>query len=146
MVMEANVDRHDRYLIYHMLGRRVEMIPSRVNRKCRRVVGRVDRVCRNIFDGVVELTVDGHLHAFKEPMAIVGQGNSVVFVYGGSVAADDAEVFRQAGENAHAGETIYDVIKRTEGCPDQSLRFELGPKEAGARSWRRRTKRHVAIA
>jgi len=139
------MDGHDRYLIYRMLGRQVEMTPPRVGRRRRRVAGRVDKVIRNIFDNVVELTVGGRTHSFKEPSAIVAQEEDVVFVYGGRAPAADDEVFRQAAEKAHSGETIHDVMRRTDGSPDRSLRFRLGPCEGLPRRPRARRPR-VAVA
>jgi hypothetical protein len=129
-------DGHDRYLIYRMLGRRVEMTPASGRRK--RLAGVVDRVCRNIFENVVELTVGGKRHSFREPKAILARGEGLVFVYGGVAPAADDEVFRQTADAALSGETLYDVLGRTEGCPEDILTFRLGPKEKATRSWRRR--------
>jgi len=131
------MDGNDRYLIYRMLGRRVDMTPPRRSRRACHVVGVVEKVVRNIFDNVVELTVAGRMFSFDEPSAILAQEDDVVFVYGGRIAAADDEVFRQVGEKAHSGENIYDVMRRTEGRSERLLRFRLGPSEKVRRVRRR---------
>jgi hypothetical protein len=134
---------HDRYLIYQMLGRRVELAAAPAGRR-RRLSGVVDRVCRNIFENVVELTVGGKRHSFREPRAILAVDEVLVFVYGGIAPAADDEVFKQTATAAHSGETLYDVLGRTEGCPESRLTFRLGEKVRAVRPWRRRKSQESA--
>jgi len=131
---------HDRYLVYRLLGRVVEMVPGPGHRRSRRISGVVNRVCRDIFEDVVEVTFGSRTHQFKEPGEMVMEDGDVVFVYGGEGYADDEEMFRQLRDRSHAGETIYDVLRRTSGTPRTSLIFRLGDRvdPLKGKEWRRR--------
>ena len=131
---------HDRYLVYRLLGRVVEMVPDSCNGKLRMISGVVDRVCRDIFNGLVEITVGGCIHRFREPRQMIMEDGNIVFVYGGDDCVDDEEVFRQVRDRSHTGETIYDVMCLTRGTPRTSLIFRLGPKIKRLKGivWRRR--------
>ena len=124
------MSRHDRYLIYKMLGREVSF-DFRIRRRMRRLQGVVERVCRNVFENVVEITVNGHLHRFDEPAAIVMDGNDkLLFLYGelGSPDLGDAALFAEYRDAGHSGETLEDVIKRTTPTPKEAMRFEIGER------------------
>jgi len=124
------MSRHDRYLIYKMLGREVSF-DFRIRRRVRKLQGVVERVCRNVFDNVVELTVNGHLHCFDEPSAIVMDGgDKLLFLYGDLELTDlgDAALFSEYREAGHSGETLEDIIKRTTPTPRETMRFELGER------------------
>jgi len=89
--------RHDRYLIYRLLGRQVRFVNS-LSRASKPVSGIVKKVCRDIFSNAVELTLlNGKTHQIKEPTAIIGQGGDVVFLYGpprrNTDEEDDREFF-----------------------------------------------------
>jgi hypothetical protein len=144
---ERMAEGSDRYLIYKMLGRSIEMIPPMAGRR-RSPSGFVDRLCRNIFENLVEMTVGGRRYTFKEPTSIevvdgeVVEGEVVegviVFVYGGESPANDDEVFRLTALGAHSGATLYDVRGSTGGSRESRLTFRFGPKEKSTRAYRRR--------
>ena len=124
------MSRHDRYLIYKMLGREVSF-DFRIRRQVRRLQGVVERVCRNVFENVVEVTVNGHLHQFDEPEAIVMDGNDqLLFLYGDLDSADmgDAALFAEYRDAGHSGETLEDIIRRTTPNPRETMRFEIGER------------------
>ncbi len=131
----VGVPGHDRYLIYTMLGREIAFRMSSKKRK-----GVVERVCRNIFDNVVEVTVNGCVHRFSEPMAIIADGDDVLFIYGDISlhnAGDDA-LFAHLREGAYRGDSITDVIARTSRREPKTMRFLVGPrKRRTRRTWKR---------
>ena len=120
---------HDRYLIYEMMGQQVSFTVH--NRKeNKKVVGVTEQVCRDIFEGHVELTVNGQLFRFKEPaVMILDSDRSIIFVYG---SKDDN---MDEGDDALFGvlrgsmETIDDVIARSAPSRTHVQRFVLGPRE-----------------
>jgi len=123
------LDDSNRYLIYKMLGREVEVtLPRRHGRK--KLSGRVDHVCRNIFENMVELTLGGHQHSFQEPSAIVNSGKRLLFVYGdvGMEDMSDEELFDEARVVAHSGENVNDILQRTSRSPTYTLEISMGPK------------------
>ena len=123
------LDDSNRYLIYTMLGRDVEVtLPRRHGQK--KLSGRVDHVCRNIFDNMVELTLSGHQHRFQEPSAIVNSGKRLLFVYGdvGTEDMSDEELFDEARVVAHSGENVNDILDRTQSSPTYTLEINMGPK------------------
>jgi hypothetical protein len=132
------MDGHDRYHIYRLLGHEVEVsLPTRFGH--RKLSGVVERVCRNIFDGLVEVTLNGSIHTFREPRAILCDGSEVVFIYGGGGLTEDDEIFEEHSRTAISGETIYDVMRRTKPQPEDSATFRLGRKvRRRRRTWRAR--------
>ena len=131
---ELDLSKHNRYLIYKMLGRKISFLsPSRRQQK-KEHTGVAQRVCRNIFEGHVELTVNGRLFRFKEPAVMVSDGErSIIFVYGSKDSMDD-------GDDALFGvlrdsmETIDDVIARSAPSRTHVQRFVLGPREKMAKT------------
>ncbi len=119
---------HDRYLIYRLLGRTVEVnVPQRFGG--RRVKGIVQRVVRDIFEDSVELTVNGVCHAFREPAAIVTRGEDVCFLYGDVEKQEDNDesVFKEACAAAFT-ESFDAYLSRTSPDPVSSMVFRVGPK------------------
>lgn len=137
---DIDVSGHDPYLIYHMLHREVSFEPPK-GRRMR--TGVVQSVLRNIFDNQVELTLNGQLFAFDEPVAIVrvngSEHGSVVFVYGdlGPEMSDD-ELFDQmrGGGSEFYGETVDDILRRTRPKRLKTVEFLLGEKIKRRRTWR----------
>ena len=125
--LSLDLSRHDRYLIYRMLGRNVTFpLPSK---KQARYSGVAQRVCRDIFDSYVELTVNGRLFRFKEPAVMLQDGDSaILFIYGNVEASDmsDNALFQEMRNSM--GETAGDVIRRTTPTKTCVTRFLLGPK------------------
>jgi hypothetical protein len=90
-------------------------------------------VVRDIFDGLVELTVNGKRHAFREPAAIVGIGDDVCFVYGDLGKGDtDEDVFKDASSSAFV-ESFDAYLDRTRPAPVSRMVFRVGPKPARRR-------------
>jgi hypothetical protein len=125
--------RHNRYLIYRMLGREVSFVPQRSSRK---ISGITERVYRDIFDNVVELTVSGRVFRFKEPTLIAMHGDRIVFVYGKTslVEQDDNALFTEMQERY--GETVDDVMRRMMPSKARVLWFAVG-KPVDSRVWRK---------
>ena len=142
------MSRHDRYLIYKMLGREVSF-DFCIRRRVRRLQGVVERVCRNVFKNVVEVTVNGHLHQFDEPEAIVMDGNDkLLFLYGNLENPDlgDAALFADYRDAGHSGETLDDLIKRTTPKPQETMRFEIGERVIKPpRTFRKRQSQTVLV-
>jgi hypothetical protein len=133
------MQNHDRYLIYKLLGRRVEVrLPARFGGK--RIQGVVERVCRDIFGNAVEVTINSCRHAFREPEAIVEDGSDILFLYG------DLEPEPEPGEdgfevpvyNAY-DESLHEHLSRTARRPVSKTVFKVGDvkKSPGCR-WRTR--------
>ena len=118
---------HDRYLIYRLLGRHVEvMMPDRMGGE--RMEGVVERVCRDIFQDKIEVTLDGYRHAFQEPQAIVSEGVDIHFLYGDVDAASDDERVMLDDDFDSYRESINQHIRRTQNCPVNVMVFKLGDK------------------
>lgn len=127
---------NDRYLIYRMIGRRVEFA-SPYRRVKFVVTGVVEGVCRNIFDNEVELLMrGGRMFRFKEPAAIIPDGNHIVFLYGdvGRKEASDAAVFREM--RAQGGGTVDDALMKTELMKIRATRFVVLAEEPRRRACR----------
>lgn len=126
--------RHDRYAIYRMLGREVSFLPQRSS--IRKISGVAERVCRDIFDNVVEITVNGRIFKFREPTLIAMHGNKIVFVYGHTSLAeqDDVALFTEMQERY--GETVDDVMRRMMPSKAKTLWFSVG-KPVESRVWRK---------
>ena len=112
-----------------MMGKQVSFI-GRENRK---VSGITEQVCRNIFDNMVEITINGRLFCFKEPNIIsLSPGNQsiILFVYGKPVSDSDMSdkaLFDEVRASLYKGETIDDVIFRTKPMKTKVVRFTLLP-------------------
>ena len=119
---------HDRYLIYKLLKRKISFSHGREGRK---ISGTVDRICRNIFENLVEITIDGKLFKFKEPDIISfapSNKSMIVFMYGkatGEVEMSDRALFAEVRASVYKGETINDVISRTTPDREKIIRFTL---------------------
>jgi hypothetical protein len=133
------MQNHDRYLIYKLLGRRIEVrLPARFGGQ--RIKGVAERVCRDIFGNAVEVTINSRRHVFREPEAIIEDGANILFLYG------DVEPESQPGEarfevpvyNAY-DESLHEHLNRTARRPVSKTVFKLGDvqKTPGCR-WRTR--------
>lgn len=123
------MEHHDRYLIYKLLGRCVE-VRTPVRFGGQRIKGIVERVCRDIFGNSVEVTIDGCLHTFREPEAIIEHDGKVMFLYG------DVEPDPEPGEEgfevpAYNGydESLHEHLSRTARRPISRTIFKLGTIE-----------------
>lgn len=125
---------HDRYLIYRLLGRAVEIrLPARQGGH--RLRGIVEKVCRDIFRSEVVVTISGCAHAFREPAAIVGDGADIHFLYGDVELEDEDEI---PSFNAY-DESIHEHLRRTRPRPVVSTVFRLGELAQSSRCrWRSR--------
>lgn len=144
-VQAVDVSSHDRYLIYEMLDREVTFEHSRSGRK---YSGVVEQVLRDIFQNQVELTMNGRLFCFDEPVAIVRTTGktipceTVVFVYGdlGDEITDE-ELFEQVrGSSDFYGETVHEVLSRTRPKTCHVVQFRLGRQIPRRRTWRMKAK------
>ena len=122
----STADVSSRYLIYSLLRRFVD-IHDHAGKK---TSGVVRRVYRNVMDGVVELNLGGKQFSFTEPTSISLQGNEVIFIYGSAGSDEDSDeaLFREARLASHCGESMDDVLRRTEPTLRKETRFKLGPK------------------
>jgi hypothetical protein len=117
-----------------MLGREVEVrLPARGGKGV--VVGVVEKVCRNIFDDMVEVTVGGRLHSFREPKVILCDGRQLLFVYGIGGNSSDEEFFNEVCRTSTSGETFQEVLKRTEPKVEPPTTFRLGRRVRRSRRW-----------
>lgn len=125
---------HDRYLIYRLLGRSVEVrMPARLGG--RRLKGIVEKVCRDIFQNEVRVTIGGIVHAFREPAAIVPNGADVVFLYGDVEPDPESEV---PHFNAY-DEDLDTHLRRTRRRPVHKTVFRVGELALDPRlRWRTR--------
>lgn len=115
-----------RYLIYQLLRRKVDIHFFGKEP----VSGIVDRVYRNIMENVVEVTLCGRCHVFDEPTHIFQNGNEVVFMYGCNSMEEqtDEQLFQEARLASHAGESVDDVLRRTQPAIKRELRIVLGER------------------
>ena len=125
---------HDRYLIYRLLGRAVEIrMPSRHGGQ--RLKGIVEKVCRDIFHNEVHVTISGSLHTFREPSAIVGSGDDIHFVYGDVEPTEEAEMPEFNGYD----ESLHEHLRRTRRRPVHETVFRVGELAKTPRNrWRSR--------
>jgi len=102
--------------------------------------GVVERVCRDIFDNVVEVTLDGCRHVFREPEAIVQRGTDIVFLYG-DIDEDlekDAQMFKEAAISSYEG-SLHDHLRRTARSPTSQTTIKVGAiKKSPSCRWRHR--------
>ena len=119
--------RHDRYLIYRLIGQKVSF-DNPAPRSRLPVVGVVEDVCRNIFDNEVEVILQGgRVFKFPEPTAMMeGKGGVVVFIYGDVIRREqtDKAMFREM-RRSRTGENVNDVLRRTALEDTRELRFVL---------------------
>jgi len=137
--------RHNRYLIYQLLHHQVSFHASAAMGNME-VNGMVDRVARNIFDSTIEITVGGETFSFREPTKVVKSRGEVVFVYGekGEIADDDKNLWQEVRSSSHFGETVFDVIDRTQGDTIKRVGFQIGPKKRKPRKKKHWTQRASA--
>lgn len=124
--------KHDRYLIYKLLGREVEVqMAKRAGGS--RLRGVVERVFRDIFSLEVKVTIGGQTHSFREPTAIVSDGVDVHFVYGSLDLEDDGLEYNAWNEDLHQH------LKRTTKTPEHRTVFRVGDvQETPRERWRTR--------
>jgi hypothetical protein len=127
------MEGHNRYLIYEMLGKNVD-VESSPEMGGRRFKGFVDKVCRDIFDGTIVMMIDWRSHSFKEPNAIVRCDGDVMFLYGDSEPDTDEALF--AALKSSYNESVYDVIKRMESRPRKFVCFSLSESSVRRRRLR----------
>lgn len=139
---DIDISGHDPYLIYHMLHRTVSFESPRTRSVS---TGVVQSVLRNIFENQVELTIDGQLFSFAEPVVIVhvneepdSEHGKVVFVYGDlEQDLSDDELFGQMRHGAEFyGENVDDVLSRTRPKRLHTVQFLLGERKRRRRTWR----------
>lgn len=118
---------HNRYLIYRMLGRQITFSNPSGTRQCR---GVAESISRDIFSNMVELTVNGRLFRFREPVVITATGNIIMFIYGKVAETDcsDEGLFNDMRAAVYKGETAGDIIKRTTPPKTKVVRFFVGEK------------------
>ena len=115
------MEGHDRYLIYTLLGRSVEIrLPARQGG--RRLRGIVEKVCRDIFKCEVMVTISGAVHSFREPSAIVPLGSDILFLYGDVEPVEEVEL---PTFNAY-DEDLNSHLLRTRRCPVHKTIFRVG--------------------
>jgi len=139
----VTVKGHNRYLIYHMLGRQVVFPnPKRPSRVAR---GVVTEVCRDIFSNEVLVTMDdSRTFRFKEPVAIVlrskGDRRELLFLSGGVGRRElsDDDLFDEMKK--HYRETMTETLKRVTPGETKETRFLLGEVAVKPRrTFRKRT-------
>lgn len=137
LLRDLDISAHDRYLIYHMLGRRVSV--SHVPEPEGKLHGVVKDVVRDIFTSAIEIAIDGKRMRFKEPRLIVSHMGNIVFLYG-DIEDDisDDQLFAEMHSSEHFGSTVNDVIYRNEPQEARLVHFELGEKVLHrCRCWRK---------
>lgn len=136
---------HDRYFVYCLLNRQICFrTPVALGDKW--VEGLVTKVVRNIFDNTIEITVNGEIFSFREPTWIAKSGENVIFIYGqkGRIdEEDEAELWCEIRKSSYFGETVFDVIERTQG-EITLVNFRLGLKKRKAKR-RKHWKRKVMV-
>ena len=124
-----DASKHNRYLIYRMLGREITFSNPSGTKQCR---GIAENISRDIFSNMVELTVNGRLFRFREPVVITANGNVIMFIYGKVAETDcsDEGLFNDMRAAVYKGETAGDIIKRTTPPKTKIMRFYMGEKVA----------------
>lgn len=130
--------QNNRYLIYDLLGRSVEVLFS-ARQGGERRVGIVEKVCRDIFTNQVNVIISGSKFTFQEPSAIVNKQNDEIhFLYGDVDEKELDESFDVPVYNAY-DESLHEHLKRTERCPISRTIFKVGDVERTPRNrWRSR--------
>ena len=125
---------HDRYLIYTLLGRSVEVrMPVRMGGL--RLKGVVEKVYRDIFHGEVEVTISGESHRFREPAAIVMEEGRINFLYGDLEIPDDREMPEYNPYEEH----LNQHLRRTRRTPVSRAVIKVGElKKTPRKRWRTR--------
>jgi hypothetical protein len=129
------VKMHDRYLIYSLLGRKVEIkLPLRQGGQ--RLNGTVEKVCRDIFSNQINVTINRQKYAFNEPSAIINNEDEIHFLYGDT--DDFVEEIDVPTYNAY-DESLHEHLARTERCPISKTVFKVGDLQRTPRNrWRSR--------
>lgn len=131
------VKKNDRYLIYSLLGRSVEVLFS-ARQGGERQVGIVEKVCRDIFTNQVNVVISGNTFNFQEPSAIINNKDEIHFLYGDVDTVALNESFEVPEYNAY-DESLHEHLKRTERCPISRTIFRFGEVERTPRNrWRSR--------
>jgi hypothetical protein len=126
--------QHNRYAIYHLLGRTVDIRLS-AHEGAQRICGVVEKVWRDIFEGCVRVTVDGDEYEFREPSAIVSAEEGVHFLYGDVEFEEEGVVPDYNGY----GESLHGYLRRTARRPVHRTVFRVGELEMKPRArWRSR--------
>lgn len=128
---------NNRYLIYELLGRSVEVLFS-ARQGGERQIGIVEKVCRDIFTNQVNVVISGNKLTFQEPSAIVNNKDEIHFLYGDVNDVVENETFEVPAYNAY-DEDLHEHLKRTEKCPISRTVFRVGDIEKTPRNrWRSR--------
>ena len=131
------VKRNDRYLIYSLLGRSVEVLFS-ARQGGERQVGIVEKVCRDIFTNQVNVIISGNTFTFQEPSAIINGKSEIHFIYGDVDKVVMSEDFNVPEYNPY-DENLHEHLKRTERCPISRTIFRFGEVQRTPRNrWRSR--------
>lgn len=114
--------RNDRYSAYGLIGAKVCFLDG-----YRKVTGVVDKVIRSVFDDTVTVVVKDKEYVFPEPQLMYADDDAIVFIYGDldSAEMDDEELFKEARGSGFSGETVHDVLKRTEKGSVTEHRFDI---------------------
>jgi hypothetical protein len=133
--MNKMVKMHDRYLIYSLLGRMVEVkLPMRQGGK--RLKGTVEKVCRDIFSNQINVTINRQKYTFNEPSAIIDNEDEIHFLYGDT--ADMEEEQAVPAYNAY-DESLHEHLARTERAPISKTVIVVGDLKRTPRNrWRSR--------
>ena len=139
----VDISQHDRYLIYLMLGRHIE-VSHRPWKRQKGSNGIVEDVRRNIFESTIEVIINGQLWSFREPPVIVRTNGSingsVVFVYGDfEPEITDEQLFEEMSSSQEFGENVNDVLFRTQHSSEvRVVEFLLGEKMKNrGKTWRK---------
>lgn len=124
-----DITKHNRYLIYRMLGREITFSNPSGTKQMR---GIAEAINRDIFSNTVELTVNGRLFRFREPVVITAENNVIIFIYGKVMPTDcsDDALFADMRDSLYKGETAGDIIRRTTPPKTKIVRFFLHDKVA----------------
>jgi hypothetical protein len=127
---------HDRYLIYSILGRSVDIkLPLRQGGD--RLLGVVEKITRDIFDNGINVTISGKNHVFQEPSAIIDLDGDIHLIYG-DIDIETFTNFHMPSYNAY-DESLHEHLKRTERCPVSETVIKVGDVKRTPRNrWRSR--------
>lgn len=125
---------HDRYLIYSLLGKAVEIrLPSRQGGQ--RLKGTVEKVTRNIFTNQINVTINRQKYVFQEPTAIINKKDEIHFLYGDTDIDEEVDIPQF---NAY-DESLHEHLARTERCPISTTVIVVGDLQRTPRNrWRSR--------
>lgn len=119
---------HDRYLIYNMKNKKIKsVIPDRFGGY--KIDGTIKSIKRDILNSRINLLIDKDLYVFREPTAIVQDGNNMVFIYGNwDRHISDEELLEKLKHFAHKGGYVDDALDSLEGEELTHIVFEVADK------------------